>query len=101
MNIQKATQESRRQLLKNVTITSVWATPVVSSVILPAHAQTSTMMCETDITVGGPLLGNASGATTCAAACEAEAISQNAELCDVRETITSNATDCACDLDLP
>jgi len=78
-----------------------WSTPLVNSVLLPAHAQTSAL-CVTDTTVGGPLIGNASGAATCQAACEAEAASQNAQLCDVREFLdASNATQCDCDLDLP
>jgi len=81
--------------LASVTLLSpVWSQPVIKAVVLPAHAQTS--MCITDMTVGGPLAGNASGATTCQAACEAEAA-----LCEVRETPTVTGTDCACDLDLP
>jgi len=86
--------------LASVTLLSpVWSQPVIKAVVLPAHAQTS--MCVTDMTVGGPLVGNASGATTCQAACEAEAASMNAQLCEVRETPTVTGTDCACDLDLP
>jgi len=70
---------------------------VINAVVLPAHAQTS--MCVTDMTVGGPLSGNASGATTCQTACEAEANSLDAQLCAVRETPTASGVDCACDID--
>lgn len=75
----------------------IWLKPVINTVILPAHAQTS--MCVTDMTVGGPLAGNASGATSCQAACEVEAADLNAQLCEVRETTTATGTDCACDID--
>ena len=92
---------SRRALLKGVGWASVWSTPIVSSIVLPVHAQTSAAICETDSTVGGPLAGNPSGAATCEAACEFEAASEGAELCDVRETSTGSGTDCSCDLDLP
>ncbi len=34
-------QESRRDILKKVGTISVWSTPVVQSIVLPAHAQTS------------------------------------------------------------
>ncbi len=99
---------SRRKLLTvigvgsvaSIAVPSKWSKPIVDSVLLPAHAQTS--MCVTDSTVGGPLVGNASGATTCQAACEAEATSQSAQLCLVTETTdSSGATQCACDIDLP
>jgi len=102
---------SKRKLLSLGGVTALaiaaptsWTKPLVNSVMLPAHAQTSAldpMMCTTVTTVGGPLQGNASGATTCQAACEDEAAAQNAELCDVRETATATGTDCACDFDLP
>ena len=96
------TNINRRKLL---TVTAVatasplWVKPVINAVVLPAHAQTS--MCMTDTTVGGPLAGNASGAANCQAACEFEAQTVNAELCEVRETETATGIDCACDLDLP
>ena len=89
--------------LTAVTLTApIWSKPLINAVILPAHAQTSAAMCMTDTTVGGPLAGNASGATSCAAACEfeADAISPTAEVCEVRETINSSGgIDCACDID--
>lgn len=90
-------------LLGGAAVTSgVWSKPVINAVMLPAHAQTSVAMCTTDNTVGGPLAGNASGATTCQAACEAEAADMNAELCAVNEsTDASGATLCECELDLP
>lgn len=99
----------RRKLLTAIGVGSVtslavptnWSKPIIDSMMLPAHAQTS-ILCVTDVTAGGPLLGNASGATSCQAACEAEATSQNAQLCLVTETVdSSNATQCSCDLDLP
>lgn len=104
----KSQQAERRKLLAVIGIGSLaplavptkWSKPIIDSVILPAHAQTS--MCVTDVTVGGPLIGNASGATTCQAACEAEATAQGAQLCSVTETVDSGgATQCGCDLDLP
>lgn len=105
----KGRQADRRKLITAIGIGSIaslaapskWSKPIVDAVILPAHAQTS-MMCVTDTTVGGPLVGNASGATTCQAACEAEATAQSAQLCAVTETLDSGgATICGCDLDLP
>lgn len=93
---------SRRKLTvaaATLALAPLWSKPVVNAVILPAHAQTS--LCTTDVTVGGPLAGNPSGATTCQAACEAEATANNAQLCAVRETPTATGTDCSCDLDLP
>jgi len=79
-----------------------WSKPILDAVVLPAHAQTSMAMCVTDTTVGGPLIGHPSGAATCQAACEAEAVSQNAELCAVDESVdASGATQCECELDLP
>ena len=81
-----------------VALSGTWSKPLVNAVVLPAHAQTS--MCMADTFIGGPLLGNASGAMTCQAACEAEATSQSALLCDVRETVDGmGATQCECDLD--
>lgn len=100
MKTNKSMDSSKRKLIKGISVASVWSSPIVTAVILPAHAQTS-MMCVTDTTVGGPLSGNPNGATSCQAACEFEAISQNAQLCDVRETTTASGTDCSCDLDLP
>lgn len=80
---------------------STWTKPLIDAVVLPAHAQTSEIeMCMSNTSVGGPLIGNASGADNCQAACEAEATSQNAELCDVTEsTDASGATQCRCDLE--
>jgi len=77
---------------------SRWSQPIIRSVVLPAHAQTS--MCTADTTVGGPLLGNSSGADNCQTACEDEAQSQGAQLCSVEESVdASGATQCNCDLD--
>ena len=98
---------NRRVLLTAIGVTGAtaaavpnhWLTPLIQSVVLPAHAQTS---CVTDSVVGGPLIGNPSGATTCQAACEAEAAAQNANLCAVEETQDAQgATQCGCSLDLP
>ena len=109
--IRKTSKLSRRKVLTLSLITSGaalsalparWSKPVLSSIVLPAHAQTSANMCMTDTTVGGPLLGNPSGATTCQAACEVEASDRGAQLCDVNEFVdSSGATQCDCDLDLP
>ena len=83
-----------------VAIPSRWSKPIIDSVILPAHAQTS--MCTADATTGGPLIGNGFGAATCEAACEAEAISLNAQLCSFDETTdVLGAVQCGCDIDLP
>ena len=101
-------QADRRKILAVMGVGTVaplmlptqWSKPIIRSVILPAHAQTS--ICVTDITVGGPLVGHSSGATTCQAACEAEAAAQSAQLCSVTETVDAGgATQCGCDLDLP
>ena len=94
--------KQRRRLLTTGAIAGlapVWGKPLINSIVLPAHAQTS--MCVTDMTVGGPLTGNAFGATSCQAACEAEAASLNAQLCAVEENQTPSGVDCSCDLDLP
>lgn len=96
------TSIDRRKLLTVTavaTVSPLWVKPVINAVVLPAHAQTS--MCMTDMTVGGPLIGNASGADNCQAACEFEAESQGAQLCAVEEVTTSNGVDCSCDIDLP
>lgn len=96
------TNLKRRKLLAVTAVATtspLWAKPVINAVVLPAHAQTS--MCMTDMTVGGPLAGNASGATSCQAACEFEAESQGAQLCAVEEINTPSGIDCSCDLDLP
>jgi hypothetical protein len=44
------TKESRRNVLKGlaVTVPAVWATPIVESVILPAHAGGSFIPCKVD-----------------------------------------------------
>ena len=98
---------SRRKLLTFVGVSGIvagtaptkWSKPVISSVLLPAHAQTS---CTTDAVVGGPLLGHSSGAANCQLACEAEAADLNAQLCSVEETIDmAGATQCSCSVDLP
>ena len=99
----------RRRLLALMTVggaasyslPTAWVSPIINSVVLPAHAQTSAT-CVTDTQVGGPLIGNASGATTCQAACENEAEARGAQLCLVTETVDdNNAVQCECDLDLP
>jgi hypothetical protein len=97
----KVAQDRRRLVgaLAIMTATAVWHKPIINAVTLPAHAQTS--ICVTDTTVGGPLAGHPSGAATCQAACEAEAVTQNAQLCTVTETVTTSGIDCGCDLDLP
>jgi len=97
-----STNINRRKLLTVTVIATaspLWAKPVINAVVLPAHAQTG--MCVTDMTVGGPLAGNASGADNCQAACEFEAESRDAQLCTVEEVTTPNGIDCSCDLDLP
>ena len=107
MKSRETTNERRKVLsvisvgaLATTALPNQWIAPVVNAVVLPAHAQTS--MCVTDITVGGPLAGHPSGAATCQAACESEAMTQNAELCAVNEFIDgSGDTQCDCELDLP
>lgn len=102
-NKTQQTDPSKRKLLglgaslsTTAALSPLWAKPVVNAVILPAHAQTS---CITDMTVGGPLSGNPSGATSCQAACEDEATSLGAQLCNVIETPTMSGTDCSCEID--
>lgn len=98
----------RRQLLSllgggtviALTVPTSWVKPVISSVVLPAHAQTS--LCTVDTIVGGPLVGHPSGASTCQAACEFEADAESAQLCNVTESLdSSSAVICSCELDLP
>lgn len=101
-SLPKSINRSRRHFLSVGTITAfspLWVTPIIRTVVLPVHAQTSAA-CVTDATVGGPLAGNASGAATCQAACEAEANIRNAQLCSVTETNPASGTECACELDL-
>ncbi|MEM7358994.1 MAG: hypothetical protein AAF431_07855 [Pseudomonadota bacterium] len=109
MENKQPAQLQRRQMIGLLGITGLsatalqqgWVKPVVNAVMLPAHAQTSAM-CMADTVAGGPLIGNASGATTCQEACEAEATAQGAQLCNVTESLdASNNTLCSCDLDLP
>lgn len=112
MNSKKPYNHDRRKLLSLIGVSGIaaaavpssWVTPAINAVVLPAHAQTSEApaMCETDSQAGGPLIGNASGATTCQEACEAEAAAQGAELCAVTETQDAMGdTQCGCDLDQP
>ena len=98
-NPSTAPVQTRRRLIQAGVTLPVWSAPVLTAVVLPAHAQTS--MCMTIRTVGGPLSGHASGAATCQSACEAEASSQGALLCAVRETPTATGTDCQCDFEVP
>ena len=92
--------KARRAVLGKAVVVGmspIWVKPVVNSVILPTHAQTS--MCVADMAFGGPLSGNPRGATTCQAACDAEATARNAQLCTVIETPTATGTDCTCEID--
>ena len=76
-----------------------WSRPLVDSVLLPAHAQTTT--CVTNSRVSGPLLGHPSKAENCQDACEAQAMDQGAQLCEVTETMDdAGAVQCACDLQM-
>ncbi len=104
----KKTHASRRKVLSGLVLGGAaltsghWSKPVINAVVLPAHAQTSTAMCVTDQTVGGPLVGHPSGAATCQAACEFEATNANAQLCNTIESVDAGgATQCDCELDLP
>ncbi|RBP51005.1 hypothetical protein [Arenicella xantha] len=102
-----ATEQARRKQLLMIAgvaggtlLLTGWGKPIVNAIVLPAHAQTS--ICTTDTVVGGPLAGNASGATSCQTACEAEAADQSAQLCRVEESLDAmSATQCSCELDLP
>lgn len=75
-----------------------WTKPIVNSVMLPAHAQTS---CVTDVTFVGNLVGHPSGAANCADACADEAATQGAALCSSTSTGAPGSESCSCDLDLP
>ena len=108
MNNESKTNLQRRRLLLPLGAIGVvsalpgqWSKPFVNAVVLPAHAQTS--MCMPDTQVGGPLAGHPSGASSCQAACEAEAADLNAQLCEVTETTdaATGAVQCSCDIDLP
>ncbi len=81
----------------SIALPSKWSTPIINTVVLPTHAQTT---CTPDAVAGGPLLGT--GASSCQIACEEEAVDQGAQLCSVSETVdTAGATQCSCDLELP
>ncbi|GHA18240.1 hypothetical protein GCM10008090_29770 [Arenicella chitinivorans] len=100
-NAASSTLRTRRALFGLATtaaLAPLWAKPVVNTIVLPAHAQTS--VCVTDTTVGGPLAGAPDNPPNCQVACEAEAARENALLCEVRETPTDSGTDCACDIDV-
>lgn len=83
-----------------ITTIDIWSRPLINTVVLPTHAQTS-QVCEVDSVVGGPLIGHPSGASNCQDACEFEAELQDAELCLAETIETSSGTDCSCELDLP
>lgn len=61
------TKQSRRNLLKGLAVSApaAWSTPLVTSVILPAHAQTSpcdpSLSCSTDDPVRAPGGGSLDG----------------------------------------
>ncbi len=74
-----------------------WKTPIVKSVVLPAHAQTS--ICVADTQAGGPLSGNPYGATNCQDACAGEAANIGGELCSVSESGSTTNPDCLCQID--
>lgn len=104
-----AQSSDRRRILRNlaalagvasIALPAQWSRPIANSVLLPAHAQTS--VCVVDSTVGGPLIGNPSGAGTCQTACADLAAADGANLCLVTESVDgTGATICDCALDLP
>lgn len=110
LKVSDAKLVSRRKLVTLLGVSGIvvggmperWSRPIINSVLLPAHAQTTGVAsCNPDIQIGGPLAGNASGASNCAEACEAEAVTQNGELCGVTESTdaTGNVI-CGCDIDV-
>ena len=95
---------SRRKLLGITAVGAIplaWHTPVVKSVILPAHAETTETVesCSAPRQVGGQLEGNPYGMESCQEACQAYADENQLELCDVSETISQGKTECTCDVD--
>jgi len=54
--------KSKRDVLKSVAFGSVWATPIVNSVMIPAHAQTSDTVSGT---FRGSLVDSSSSAVSC------------------------------------
>ena len=75
----KKSIESRRKLLKSIaagsgaivagkSLPDSWSKPIVDSVMLPAHAQTSLVCCEgvfCDINISGPIGGSAQVSSDC------------------------------------
>jgi len=43
---------TRRNFLRNIGSLSIWTTPIVTSIYLPAHAQTSDVTCTTEVVPG-------------------------------------------------
>ena len=93
----------RRKLLGIASVGAVplaWHTPVVKTVILPAHAETTEPVenCSSPQQVGGPLEGNPFGAESCQEACEAYVEENDLELCAVNEEVIDGSTECTCDV---
>ena len=94
---------SRRKLLGIASVGAIpvaWHAPVVKTVILPAHAETTEVVddCSNSRQVGGQLEGNPYGAENCQDACQAHADANQLELCEVSEEIVEGRTQCLCDV---
>lgn len=101
MTIEKyKTNMRRRNAVRVLTAGAVpllWQSPIVTSVILPAHA-TTTDTCDSVRQVGGPLIGNPYGAESCQEACEAFTADNDLKLCAVSEDDGPGGIQCTCDV---
>lgn len=92
----------RRKIIKITGFGSVavWQFPVMKSIVLPAHAQTSSILCESNFTSGGPLIGNPYGAESCTDACQSAAEEVNGQLCAAEEMTEGTDSICHCDIEI-
>ena len=68
--------------------------------MLPAHAQTSPVSCESNYTDGGPLIGNPYGAESCADACQGAADELSGQLCAAEEITDGTGINCHCEIEI-
>ncbi|MCP3955124.1 MAG: hypothetical protein GY697_23325 [Desulfobacterales bacterium] len=93
---------SRRKLFKIAGLGSLvlWHSPVIKSIVLPAHAQTSPVICESNHINGGPLTGNPYGAENCADACQGAAEEVGGQLCATEEITEGADVICHCAIEI-
>jgi hypothetical protein len=86
-------------LVVPIVLPTKWSKPIVNAVLLPAHAQMSTAMCNANLTRQGPIEGNPYGATNCTDACNGSAMQEDAKLCSVESRIIAGKEECFCHMD--